>query len=69
MMTAPGPMMRDSSNMPEQAAEANHLMSGLDWNGAVEDVRAAATWLKSQVRFCAPRPCLDHVSARFYPAV
>ena len=25
-------------------------MSGLDWAGAIEDVRAAATWLKSQVQ-------------------
>jgi hypothetical protein len=24
-------------------------MSGLDWPGAIEDVRAAATWLKAQV--------------------
>uniref|UniRef100_A0A6U4MRY9 Dienelactone hydrolase domain-containing protein n=1 Tax=Hemiselmis andersenii TaxID=464988 RepID=A0A6U4MRY9_HEMAN len=29
-----------------EAAEANHIMSGLDWGGALQDVRACARWLK-----------------------
>ena len=28
-------------------AEANHLMSGLDWPGAITDVSACAAWLKA----------------------
>ncbi|XP_059661092.1 uncharacterized protein LOC132307379 [Cornus florida] len=28
-------------------AEAQHLMDGLDWQGAVKDIRASANWLKS----------------------
>ncbi|GBG61780.1 hypothetical protein CBR_g23740 [Chara braunii] len=31
-----------------EAAEAQHLMEGLDWKGAVEDIRAAAKYLKSE---------------------
>ena len=31
-----------------QAAEAEHLMSGLDWGGAVADVKAAAAFLKAE---------------------
>ncbi|XP_077229692.1 uncharacterized protein LOC143862514 [Tasmannia lanceolata] len=27
-------------------AEAQHLMGGLDWKGAVEDIRASVSWLK-----------------------
>ncbi|XP_065040889.1 uncharacterized protein LOC135674716 [Musa acuminata AAA Group] len=29
------------------AAEAQHLMEGLDWQGAVKDIRASVNWLKS----------------------
>uniref|UniRef100_A0A1D1XG33 Protein usf n=1 Tax=Anthurium amnicola TaxID=1678845 RepID=A0A1D1XG33_9ARAE len=29
------------------AAEAQHLMDGLDWQGAVKDIQASAKWLKS----------------------
>eukprot|EP00270_Netrium_digitus_P016132 TRINITY_DN574_c0_g1_i1.p1 TRINITY_DN574_c0_g1~~TRINITY_DN574_c0_g1_i1.p1 ORF type:complete len:241 (-),score=83.84 TRINITY_DN574_c0_g1_i1:339-1061(-) len=29
-----------------EAAEAEHLMEGLDWQGAVEDIAASAQWLK-----------------------
>jgi len=36
------------SKVAYEAAEAQHLMSGLDWPGALQDVKAAATWLKSQ---------------------
>jgi len=28
------------------AAEAQHLMEGLDWPGAVADIAASAKWLK-----------------------
>jgi carboxymethylenebutenolidase len=28
-------------------AEAQHLMDGLDWQGAVKDIRASANWLKA----------------------
>ncbi|XP_061375278.1 uncharacterized protein LOC133317432 [Gastrolobium bilobum] len=28
-------------------AEAQHLMDGLDWQGAVKDIRAAVNWLKA----------------------
>jgi carboxymethylenebutenolidase len=31
-----------------EAAEAQHLMSGLDWGGAVQDVKAAAAGLKAE---------------------
>ena len=27
-------------------AEAQHLMNGLDWQGAVKDIRASVNWLK-----------------------
>jgi len=30
-----------------EAAEANHIMSGLDWPGAIQDVKACAQWLKA----------------------
>ncbi|RWW79678.1 hypothetical protein BHE74_00012017 [Ensete ventricosum] len=29
------------------AAEAQHLMAGLDWQGAIKDIRASVNWLKS----------------------
>ncbi|GMP66784.1 hypothetical protein CsSME_00026995 [Camellia sinensis var. sinensis] len=29
------------------AAEAQHLMDGLDWQGAVKDIRASVNWLKA----------------------
>lgn len=29
------------------AAEAKHLMDGLDWPGAVKDISASVNWLKS----------------------
>lgn len=29
------------------AAEAQHLMDGLDWQGAVKDIQASANWLKA----------------------
>lgn len=29
------------------AAEAQHLMEGLDWQGAVKDIRASVNWLKA----------------------
>lgn len=28
-------------------AEAQHLMGGLDWQGAVKDIEASVNWLKS----------------------
>lgn len=28
------------------AAEAQHLMDGLDWAGAVKDIEASVNWLK-----------------------
>jgi len=28
-------------------AEAQHLMEGLDWQGAVKDIQASVKWLKS----------------------
>jgi len=28
-------------------AEAQHLMDGLDWPGAIKDIRASVNWLKS----------------------
>lgn len=28
-------------------AEAQHLMDGLDWQGAVKDIQASANWLKA----------------------
>lgn len=28
-------------------AEAQHLMDGLDWQGAVKDIRASVNWLKA----------------------
>lgn len=28
------------------AAEAHHLMEGLDWQGAVKDIDASVKWLK-----------------------
>ncbi|XP_077250930.1 alpha/beta-Hydrolases superfamily protein [Tasmannia lanceolata] len=28
-------------------AEAQHLMDGLDWKGAIEDIRASVSWLKA----------------------
>lgn len=28
-------------------AEAQHLMSGLDWPGAVKDIHASVNWLKA----------------------
>jgi hypothetical protein len=28
-------------------AEAQHLMDGLDWQGAVKDIEASVNWLKS----------------------
>eukprot|EP00284_Hemiselmis_tepida_P008559 CAMPEP_0174937406 /NCGR_PEP_ID=MMETSP1355-20121228/60390_1 /TAXON_ID=464990 /ORGANISM="Hemiselmis tepida, Strain CCMP443" /LENGTH=140 /DNA_ID=CAMNT_0016184253 /DNA_START=1 /DNA_END=420 /DNA_ORIENTATION=+ len=31
-----------------EAAEAHHIMEGLDWGGALEDVGACARWLKAQ---------------------
>ena len=38
--------------------EAGHLMSGLDWSGALQDIAGAATFLKSKgckkVRLIAP---------------
>lgn len=29
------------------AAEAQHLMDGLDWQGAVKDIHASVKWLKA----------------------
>lgn len=29
-------------------AEAQHLMDGLDWQGAVKDIEASVNWLKSK---------------------
>ncbi len=29
-------------------AEAQHLLEGLDWPGAVADIAASAKWLKDQ---------------------
>ena len=29
------------------AAEAQHLMDGLDWQGAVKDIHASVNWLKA----------------------
>lgn len=29
------------------AAEAQHLMEGLDWAGAVKDIEASVNWLKA----------------------
>lgn len=29
------------------AAEAQHLMEGLDWQGAVKDIQASVNWLKA----------------------
>ena len=28
-------------------AEAQHLMEGLDWQGAVKDINASVNWLKA----------------------
>lgn len=28
-------------------AEAQHLMEGLDWQGAVKDIQASVNWLKA----------------------
>ena len=28
-------------------AEAQHLLDGLDWQGAVKDIRASVNWLKA----------------------
>jgi len=28
-------------------AEAQHLMDGLDWKGAVKDIEASVSWLKA----------------------
>lgn len=28
-------------------AEAQHLMDGLDWPGAIKDIRASVNWLKA----------------------
>ncbi|MFS7921001.1 hypothetical protein Hanom_Chr03g00231491 [Helianthus anomalus] len=28
-------------------AEAQHLMDGLDWQGAVKDIQASVNWLKA----------------------
>ena len=28
-------------------AEAQHLLGGLDWQGAVKDIRASVNWLKA----------------------
>lgn len=28
-------------------AEAQHLMTGLDWQGAVKDIQASVNWLKA----------------------
>lgn len=28
-------------------AEAQHLMEGLDWQGAIKDIRASVGWLKA----------------------
>mmetsp|Transcript_12681 Transcript_12681/g.35063 ORF Transcript_12681/g.35063 Transcript_12681/m.35063 type:complete len:237 (-) Transcript_12681:130-840(-) len=36
------------SKIAYEAAEANHLMSELDWPGAVADIRATAAYLKSE---------------------
>ena len=39
-------------------AEAQHLMDGLDWQGAVKDIRASVNWLKAngskKVFHCSP---------------
>jgi len=35
------------SKVAYEAAEAHHLMSGLDWPGAIDDVKACAAWLKA----------------------
>jgi len=31
-----------------EVAEAQHLLEGLDWPGAVADIAASAKWLKDQ---------------------
>ena len=30
-----------------EVAEAQHLMEGLDWPGAVKDIEASVNWLKA----------------------
>lgn len=30
-----------------EVAEAQHLMDGLDWQGAVKDIEASVNWLKA----------------------
>ena len=30
------------------AAEAQHLMDGLDWAGAIKDIEASVNWLKAK---------------------
>ncbi|KAJ1495161.1 hypothetical protein T484DRAFT_1763631 [Baffinella frigidus] len=36
------------SKVAYEAAEANHLLSELDWPGAMQDAKASAAYLKSQ---------------------
>lgn len=55
-------------------AEAQHLMDGLDWQGAVKDIQASVQWLKANgsqkvsyllfmhvLSFISVEPCVDSI--------